>query len=207
MSGKEKSSKLALDFLPTSSAPALITSGSEPVSKADGDGALTSTFSVSNATANTNVSTSNTAPTTSQVATENRLSIMEKSIASLSDTLTRLIQGQKRPSSGTSRRQRHCRRSRHRDHYSYYRRSRSRLPQTFNKSSRHCYGYQHGGRSPCPDLSPNASKSDIDDKHEEYSQIRMKMRRMSNSREMVTMRMWVTCSIRTRRQLCQCLLQ
>ena len=70
------------------SAPALSTSGSEPVSTADGDVALTSTFSVSTATANTNVSTSNTAPTTSQVLTENRSSMMEKSIAPLGDTLT-----------------------------------------------------------------------------------------------------------------------
>ena len=63
MSVKEKSSKLALDFPPMGSAPALITSaGSEPVSTADGDGVLTSTFSVSTATTNTNVSTSNTAP-------------------------------------------------------------------------------------------------------------------------------------------------
>ena len=44
MSGNEKSSKLALDFPPMGSAPALITSGSEPVSTADGDGALTSSF-------------------------------------------------------------------------------------------------------------------------------------------------------------------
>ena len=125
MSGKEKSSKLALDFPPMGSAPALITSRSVPVSTADDDGALTSAFSVSTATANTNVSTSNTGPTTSQVATQNRLSMMEKSVASLGDTLTRFIQGQERPSSGTSSRQRHCSRSRHRDHYSYYRRSRS----------------------------------------------------------------------------------
>ena len=76
MSGKEKSSKLALKFTPMGSAPALITYGPEPVSTA---------------TANTNVSTSNTAPTTSQDATENRLSMMEKSIASLGDTLTRFI--------------------------------------------------------------------------------------------------------------------
>ena len=37
--------------------------------------------------------------------------------------------------------------------------------------------------------------------------IEMKMRRMSNSRVMVIMRVWVTCSLRTRKQLCQCLLQ
>ena len=37
--------------------------------------------------------------------------------------------------------------------------------------------------------------------------IGMKMRRMSNSRVMVTMRMWVTCSLRTSKQLRQCLLQ
>ena len=190
------------------SAPALITSaGSEPVSAADGDEVLTSTFSVSTATANTNVSTANTAPITSQVATKNRLSMMEKSIASLDNTLTRFIQGQKKTNNGTSGRQGHCSRSRHRDHYSYYRRSRSRSPQIFNKSSRHYYGYQHGGWSPSSELSLNASQSEIDDKHEDAPNIRMKMRRMSNSRGMKTMRMWVTCSLRTSKQLCQCLLQ
>ena len=171
MSVKEKSSKLALDFPLMGSAPALITSGSEPVSTADYNGALASTFSVSTATANTNVSTSNTAPTTSQVATENHLSVMEKSIASLGDTLTRFIQSQKRPSSGTSIRQRHRNRSRDRDRYSYYKRSRSRSPQTFNKNSRHQHG---GGWSPSLDLSLNASQSDIDDEYEERSQYRDK---------------------------------
>ena len=95
---------------------------------------------------------------------------MEKSIASLGDTLTRFIQGQKRPNSGASGRQGHCSKSRHRDHYSYYRRSRSRSPQIFNKSSRHYYGYQHGGWSPSSELSLNASQSEIDDEHEECSQ-------------------------------------
>ena len=37
--------------------------------------------------------------------------------------------------------------------------------------------------------------------------IGMEMRRMSNSRMMVTMRMWVICSLRTSKQLCQQLLQ
>ena len=57
MSGKKKSSKLAFDFLPMVSAPVVITSGSEPVSTADGDGALTSSNSVSTLTTNTNLST------------------------------------------------------------------------------------------------------------------------------------------------------
>ena len=48
------------------SAPAVIMSGSEPVSTADDNGALTFSFSVS-------TSTSTTFPTTWQVATENRL--------------------------------------------------------------------------------------------------------------------------------------
>ena len=103
-----------------------------------------------------------TAPTASQVATENRLLMMEKSIASLSDTLTKINQGQKRPSTGISRSQRHRSRSRHRDHYYYYRRSRSRPPQRFSKSSRHYYSYQYFGRSPSSDFSLNASQSDID---------------------------------------------
>ena len=104
MSGKEKSSKLALDFLPMISSPAVIKYGPESVSTADGDGALTSTFSVSTVTSNTNVSTPTTAPTTSQVSTENCQSVMEKSIACLDDTVTRFIEGQKIPSSGTSSR-------------------------------------------------------------------------------------------------------
>ena len=37
--------------------------------------------------------------------------------------------------------------------------------------------------------------------------IEMKMRRISNSRVMVTMKMWVACLFRTSKQLCQCLLQ
>ena len=97
---------------------------------------------------------------------------MKKSIVCLGDTLTRFIEGQKRASSSTSSRQRHRSRSRHRDHYSYYRRSRSRPPQRFSKSSRHYYGCQHGSQSPSPDLSLNASQSDIDDEHEERSQHR-----------------------------------
>ena len=80
MSGKEKSSKLALYFPLMVSAPVAITSGSEPVLTADGDGTLTSSFLLSTVTANTNVSTPTTAPTTSD-ATENRLSMMEKLIA------------------------------------------------------------------------------------------------------------------------------
>ena len=98
-------------------------SASKPVSTADGDGVLTSSFSVSFLTTNTNVSTSTTAPTTSQVATENSLSMMAKSVASLVDTLTRFVEGQKRASSGISIRQSHQSRSRYRNHYSYYRRS------------------------------------------------------------------------------------
>ena len=145
MSEKEKSSKMALDFPPMVSAPAVITSGSEQsVSTADGDGAFTSSFSVSTVTTNTNVSTPTAAPTKSQVATENCLSMMEKSIACLDDTLTKFTEGQKRPSSGTASRQRHQSRSRQRDHYLYYRRSRSRSPQRFNETRRHYYGYQHG---------------------------------------------------------------
>lgn len=73
MLGKEKSSKLALGFSPMISTPVVFTSGSEPVSTADGDGALISTLSVSTVTTNTNVSTSTTDRTTSQVATENPL--------------------------------------------------------------------------------------------------------------------------------------
>ena len=151
------------------SAPVVITSGSEPVSTADGEGALTSSFSVSTITTNTNVSTPTIVTTTSQVAIKNSLSMMEKSIACLDDTLTRFIEGQKRPSGGTASKQRHRNRSRHKDHYSYYRRHPSRSPQRFNKSSRHYYGYQHGGQTPSPDLSLNASQSETDDEHKECS--------------------------------------
>ena len=172
MSGKEKNSKLALDFPPMVSALVVITFGSEPVSTADGDGPLTSSFSVYTVTTNTIVSTSTTAPTASHIATVNCLSMMEKSIACLGDTLTRFIEGQKIPSSGTSSRRRHQSRSRHRNHYSYYRRFRSRSPQNSVKSSRHYYGYQHGSRSPSPDLSLNASQSDVDEEHEERSHYR-----------------------------------
>ena len=119
--GKRKSSKLALDFPLMVSVPVVITSVSEPLSTADGNGALNSIYSVSIATTNTNVSTPTTVSTTPQVATENRLSVIEKSIACLGDTLTRFVEGQKRPSSSTSSRQRHQSRSRHRDHCSYYR--------------------------------------------------------------------------------------
>ena len=76
MSGKEKSSKLAPDFPLMVSAPVVITSVSEPLSTADGNGALNSIYSVSIATTNTNVSTPTTVSTTPQVATENRLSMM-----------------------------------------------------------------------------------------------------------------------------------
>ena len=71
------------------------------------DRALTSSFSVPTVTTNTNVSTPTTATTTSQVATENRMSVMEKSIACLVDNLTRFIEGQKRLSSDTASRQRY----------------------------------------------------------------------------------------------------
>ena len=77
------------------SAAIVITSGSEPVSTADGDEALTSSFSVSFVTSNTNVSIPTTAPTTSQVATEDHLSMIEKPIAYLGDTLTRFIESEK----------------------------------------------------------------------------------------------------------------
>ena len=167
MSRKEKSSKLVLDFPPMVSAPVVITSWSEPLSTADGDRTLTSSFSVSTLTTDTNVSTP-TVPTTSQLATENRL--MDKSVVCLGDTLTRFIEGQKRPSSGTASRQRNRSRGWHRDHYSYYKRSRSRSPQRFSKNTRHYYGYQHGSRSSSPDLSLNASQSEIDDEHEERFQ-------------------------------------
>ena len=53
------------------------------------------------------MSTPTTATTTSQVATENRMSVMEKSIACLVDNLTRFIEGQKRLSSDTASRQRY----------------------------------------------------------------------------------------------------
>ena len=82
------------------SAP-MITLASEPVSTADSDRALTFCFSVSTVTTNT-VWISTTAPTTSQVTTENFLSMMEKSIASIGETLARFTEGQKRPSSGNS---------------------------------------------------------------------------------------------------------
>ena len=71
------------------------------------DRVLTSSFSVSTLTTNTNVSKPTTSTTTSQAATENRMSVMEKSIACLVDTLTRFIEGQKRLSSGTASRQRY----------------------------------------------------------------------------------------------------
>ena len=63
-------------------------------------------------------------------------------------------------------------RSRQRDHYFYYGRTRSQSPERFSKSSRHYYSYQHGGQSPSSDLSLNASHSVIDDEHEECSQYR-----------------------------------
>lgn len=66
MSGKEKSCNLALDFPSMASAP--VTSQSKSLSKANGDGALTSSLSVSSVTTNTNSSTSTTLPATSQVA-------------------------------------------------------------------------------------------------------------------------------------------
>ena len=148
--GKEKSSKLALDFPPIVSAAVVITSKYEPVSTADGDGTLTSNFSVSTVTTNTNVSTSIT-------ALKNIISYYWKSpvndgkiIACLGDTLRRFIKCQKRPSSGTSSSQKHQSRSRYRDHYSYYRWSNLQSPQRVSKSSRHHYVYQHAGRSPSP---------------------------------------------------------
>lgn len=50
MSGKEKTSTLALDFPSMVSAPVVLTSASEPVSTSDGDEELTSSFSVSTVT-------------------------------------------------------------------------------------------------------------------------------------------------------------
>ena len=82
------------------SAP-MITLASEPVSTAESDRALTFYFSVSTVTTNT-VWISTTAPTTSQVTTENFLSMMKKSTASIGETLARFTEGQKIPSSGNS---------------------------------------------------------------------------------------------------------
>ena len=101
------------------------------------DGTLTSSFSVSTVTTNANASTSITYPTTLQDATKNRLSMMEKSIAILGSALTRSTKSQKIPNGGISSNQKHRSRNRQRDRYSYYRKSRSRLPQRFIKSSRH----------------------------------------------------------------------
>ena len=50
MSGKEKTSTLALDFPSMVPAPVVLTSASEPVSTSDGDGELSSSFSVSTVT-------------------------------------------------------------------------------------------------------------------------------------------------------------
>ena len=174
MLGKEKSSKLALGFSPMISTPVVFTSGSEPVSTADGDGALTSTLSVSTVTTNTNVSTSTTDRTTSQVATENPLWMMKKPIAFLGDIITTFTESQKRTSSSAVSGQRHQSRSRYKDHYSYYTRSCSQSPRILKKSSRHHYGYLHGGRSPSPDLSLNDSQLETDDGYGEHSQHRDK---------------------------------
>ena len=206
MSGKEKNSKLALDFPPMVSALVVITFGSEPVSTADGDGTLTSSFSVYTVTTNTIVSTSTTAPTASHIATENCLSMMEKSIACLGDTLARFIEGQKIPSSGTFSWRRHRSRSRHRNHYSYYRRFRSRSSQNSVKSSRHYYGYQHGSRSPSQISHLMPRNQILMTNMRNAPTIGMKMRRMCN-RVLVIIRMWVTYLLGTSKQLCQCLLQ
>ena len=172
MLGKGKSSKLSLGFPPIVSASVVFTYGSEPISIAGVDGTLTPTLSVATVTINTNVPTPTTAPATSQVATENCLWMMGKSIVCLGDTLTRFIEDQKITSSSTCSRQRNLCRSRHKDHYSYYKRSCLRSPQRFTKSSRHYFGYQRGGRSSSPGLSLNVSQSEVDDKHGKRFQYR-----------------------------------
>lgn len=169
---KRKKHPIGIEFSTDGFNTCCFLSASKPVSTADGDGVLTSSFSVSFLTTNTNVSTSTTAPTTSQVATENSLSMMAKSVASLVDTLTRFVEGQKRASSGISIRQSHQSRSRYRNHYSYYRRSYSWSPRRFSKCCTHYYGYQYGCWSPCPDLSLNGSKFNIDEEHKERYQYR-----------------------------------
>ena len=196
-----------MNFPPIGSARALITSGSEPVSTANADGALTSTFSVSTETANTNVSTSNTAPTTSQVATENCLALMEKSIASLGDTLI-LIQGQKRQKvvvrpvgkdivAGAGTGIIIC--------------ITEDLVLDHHKHSIKAVGIIMV-TSMAVDFPPQIShlmphNQTLMTNMRNAPNIAMKMRRKSNSRMMVTMKMWVTCSLRTSKQLCLCLLQ
>ena len=69
MSGKETNCYLKLDFPLIALGPG--TSRSESLSKPNGDGALTSSFSVSSVTTNANLSTSTTPPATSQVAFKN----------------------------------------------------------------------------------------------------------------------------------------
>ena len=105
MSGKETSCNLKLDFPLMALGPG--TSRSDSLSKTNGDGALTSSQSVSSVTTNANLSTSTTPPATSQVAFKNRLSMMERPIPSIGKNLLKFIEGQKRPSSGNSSRQKH----------------------------------------------------------------------------------------------------
>ena len=203
---KEKSSQLALDFSPMISTPVVFTSGSEPESTADGDVALTSTLSVSTVTTKTKVSTSTTAPTTSQVANENPLLMIEKPIAFLGDIITTFIESQKRASSSSSSGQRHQSRSRHKDHYSYYTRSCSQSPRKFKKVAGVimviCIVVDH-----LPQTSYLMTRNQkLTTGMGSTPSIGIKMMRMSN-RVMETMRMWVTYLIGTSKQLCQCLLQ
>ena len=128
---------------------------------------------------------------------------MEKSIAYIDDTLTRFTEGQKRPSSGTASRQKHRSRSRHRNHYSYYRRSHSQSPQRLSKSNMVI--------STAVDHPPQTSHL-VPRNQKLMTNMRnapntgMKMKRMSN-RIMVTMRMWETRLVKTSKHMCHCLLQ
>ena len=70
------------------------TSRSESLSKPNGDGALTSSLSVSSVTTNANLSTSTTPLATSQVAFKND----GNANSSIGKNLLKFIEGQKRPS-------------------------------------------------------------------------------------------------------------
>ena len=128
--------------------------------------------------------------------------MMGKSIVCLGDILTRFIEDQKITSSSSSSRQRNlCR---------IIIRITKDLASDYHKDSLKAAGIILV-ISVVVDHPPQASHLMSHNQKSmtnmgNASSIGVKMRRMSN-RVIVTMRMWVTCLIRTSKQSCQCLLQ
>ena len=126
--------------------------------------------------------------------------MMEKSIAILGSALTRSTKSQKIPNGGISSNQKHRSRSRQRDRYSYYRKSRSRLPQRFIKSSRHYTVISMAVDHP-PSISHLISLNWMLMMNTRNTPITMMLIRKMSCKVVVTIQIWVTCLLRSRKQL------